>query len=112
MRLNSIPVSTGQESRRLQSGGSFWLHPVPLGQIGSSFVGAVQKIEQGRSGRRIQTNIVVHEEKFFHLRMIKRFAGADCSLTVACGLGGGVCVERRSLDIAAARPETGADHLM
>src|SRR6202022_701318 len=54
----------------------------------------------------------VHQEEFFHLRMIKRLAGADRSLSVTCRFRGCVGVECRSLDVPAARPESRADHFM
>src|ERR1700722_17081265 len=44
--------------------------------------------------------------------MVERLAGPDCRLGVACGLRGGVCVEGRSLHIAASRPKSSADYLV
>src|ERR1700687_5887491 len=44
--------------------------------------------------------------------MIERFTGTNRTLPVARGFRGGVGVERRSLDLTPARPESCADHFM
>ena len=44
--------------------------------------------------------------------MIKRLLGPNWALPVACGLWRRISVERRPFDIAAARPESCADHFV
>src|SRR4029077_10917946 len=92
--------------------GSFQLRPVPFRQVGSGFVSALQEFDQRRSGRGIKTNIVIHQKEFFHLRMVKRLARTDPTLPEARRFRGGVSVECRTFDLAAARPESCADHFV
>src|SRR5438093_134956 len=48
---------------RSESGASLEFGPLPLGHIGSGFVGALKKFEQGGSRRSVGANVVVHKEE-------------------------------------------------
>src|SRR5579863_8932810 len=57
-------------------------------------------------------NVVIHQKEFVHLRMIESFCGADMRFRKTRWFWSRVGVECGTLNVTAARPETGANHLM
>jgi hypothetical protein len=85
---------------------------VPLTQIGCGVIGALQKAEQHVPGRIGDAHIVVHQQEFFHHRMIISGRGIHLSLGETGGLRRGVGVESWAFDVSSAWPEASAANLM
>ncbi len=50
---------------------------VPLCQIGSGFVAALEKVQQGLFGRRSAAHVIITQEEFTHLGAIERRGRAN-----------------------------------
>src|ERR1700722_12781456 len=86
--------------------------PIPLPEISPRLIRALQKFQQCLSWRSSATHIVVHQQKLFHHRMVKSRVRLHFLTTKTSRLRRGVCIKCRAFDIAAARPQSRADHLM
>src|ERR1700733_7777710 len=81
-------------------------------EIRACLVGALQEAEQSSPGRGGEANVIVHQKKLFHLGMVESFCRFNLLPAKTVRLGCRVGIERRTFDLAAARPESGADHFV
>ena len=106
--------ATGGPARRFCNRAKF--SPVfsdPTGPIGSSLVGALQEAEQRLAGRSAAPHVVIHQQKFFQLRMIESLLRAALFVRQTRGARGGIGVERRAPLISPPPGQNpGTDHLV
>ncbi len=91
---------------------SFQFFPVPVGHFRSGLVSALQKIEQRLTRRGGLAGVIVHQQKLFHLGMIKSRGRLNFLLGKAGWFGRGIGIECRTLDLASAGPDSRTDHFV
>src|ERR1700677_3615231 len=85
---------------------------LPVAAFSRRFVGALEELQQ--RGFRIvsASNVVVHQQELFELRMVEGRLRANRTLREAGGFRRSVGVKRRSNDVAATGPEACAAHFV
>src|SRR5271169_5910104 len=81
-------------------------------QIRARLVGALQKAQKRLPGRSGAAHLVIHQQKFLQLWMIKRSRRSHRLFGKTGRFRRGISIERRTFDVAATRPESRADHLV
>src|ERR1700691_78204 len=85
---------------------------IPVAQIRGGIVRSLQKFEQGGAGRCRTPDIVIHQHELPQAGVIKRHRRKYAVRRIAWRLWGGIRIECRTRDFAAAGPESGATALM
>src|SRR5579862_139357 len=85
---------------------------IPLTAFGSGDVGALKEVHQRCFRICVGADVVVHQQEFFHLRMIESCRGTNRLRREAVRLRCGVRIECGPFDVSAAGPESHAAHLM
>ena len=81
---------------------------VPMSEIGGGVIRALAKIEQRIPGGGGGAHIIIHQQEFAQLFVVKRRRGAHRPLAKSIRRGHRVGIECRSFDVASARPKTHA----
>src|ERR1700688_3540370 len=91
---------------------SFQPPPIPPAQIRPRLISTLQKIQQCLPRQSSPANVVIHQQKLFHLRMVKSSRRPDLLLGKTSRLRRRIRIKRRTLHLSPARPESRADHFM
>src|SRR5579864_5068660 len=85
---------------------------VPISQAGGRVIGTVQEFHESGLWVGCGAHVVVHQQEFFHLRMIEGCGGANFAFRKAGWFGRGRRVECGPDDVASTGPESRAAYLV